>query len=119
VLVRHAEEIIAREKLPAPESRAHSEKEIRVDFPGFSGEDSLEPIEWDEWFQKFDEQKLAFLYQQGKNTNFNKLVRRDPDEVRPSDRRRGPSRTTRCGRAKPGRTFINVRAKPASSDPRP
>jgi hypothetical protein len=27
------------------------------------------------------------------------LVRRDPDEVRPSDRRRGPSRTTRGGRA--------------------
>jgi hypothetical protein len=26
-------------------------------------------------------------------------VRRDPDQVRPSDRRRGPSRTTRGGRA--------------------
>jgi len=72
---------------------------IRIDFPGFSGEDSLEPIGWDEWFEQFDQQKLAFLYQQGKDTNFNKLVRRDPDEVRPSDRRRGPSRTTRGGRA--------------------
>jgi hypothetical protein len=72
---------------------------IRIDFPGFSGEDSLQAISWDEWFSKFDEQELAFIYQQGKRTNFNKLVRRDPQKARPSDRRRGPSRTTRGGRA--------------------
>jgi hypothetical protein len=23
---------------------------IRIDFPGFSGEDPLEEISWDEWF---------------------------------------------------------------------
>jgi hypothetical protein len=72
---------------------------IRIDFPGFSGEGALEPIDWDDWFAKFDEQELALIYQEGKNTNFNKLVRRDPEKVRPSDRRRGPSRTTRGGRA--------------------
>jgi hypothetical protein len=72
---------------------------IRIDFPGFSGEGSLEPIDWDDWFSKFDQQELALIYQEGKNTNFNKLVRRDPEKVRPSDRRRGPSRTTRGGRA--------------------
>jgi hypothetical protein len=72
---------------------------IRVDFPGYSGEKELEAIPWDEWFAKFEEQQLAFLYQNGKNTNFNKLVRRDPDQVRPSDMQRRPSRTTRGGRA--------------------
>jgi hypothetical protein len=87
---------------PATVKRTRSKADvglIRIDFPGFSGEDSLQPISWDEWFAKFDEQELAFIYQQGKRTNFNKLVRRDPEKVRPSDRRRGPSRTTRGGRA--------------------
>ena len=36
---------------------------LRIDFPGGSGEESLEPISWDEWFEKFEENRLAFLYQ--------------------------------------------------------
>jgi ferritin-like metal-binding protein YciE len=48
---------------------------IRIDFPGFSGEKSLQEISWDDWFQKFDENNLALLVQdQG---NFNKLVSRE------------------------------------------
>lgn len=54
---------------------------LRLDFPGFSGEDSLEHIEWDEWFNKFDERGLALLYQEttagGQRSNFNKLVSRE------------------------------------------
>ncbi len=54
---------------------------LRLDFPGFSGEDSLEHIEWDEWFGKFDERGLALLYQEttaaGERSNFNKLVSRE------------------------------------------
>jgi hypothetical protein len=54
---------------------------LRIDFPGYSGADTLQAIEWDEFFQKFDEQNLAFLYQDktagGKPSNFNKLVNRD------------------------------------------
>jgi hypothetical protein len=54
---------------------------IRLDFPGYSGEDSLEEISWDEWFQKFDESKLALLVQEqtarGQQSNFNKLVSRE------------------------------------------
>ena len=87
---------------PATVKRTRSKSDVgllRIDFPGFSGEGSLEPISWDEWLTKFDEQELAFIYQEGKRTNFNKLVRREPEKVRPSDRRRGPSRTTRGGRA--------------------
>lgn len=71
---------------------------IRIDFPGFSGEGSLEQIGWDEWFERFDSQNLAFLYQEGKNTNFNKLVRRDPDEERPSDAADANARKSRGGR---------------------
>jgi hypothetical protein len=54
---------------------------LRIDFPGGTGEDQLEHISWDEWFQKFDEQGLAFLYQEeksgGEDSTFVKLVRRD------------------------------------------
>src|SRR3954463_10288231 len=50
---------------------------IRLDFPGYSGADSLEEITWDDWFQKFDESGSAFLFQQppadGQQSTFNKL----------------------------------------------
>jgi hypothetical protein len=54
---------------------------LRIDFPGGAGEDELAPISWDEWFQKFDDEGLAFLYQEskasGEDSTFFKLVRRD------------------------------------------
>ncbi len=57
---------------------------IRIDFPGYSGEESLEPISWEEFFNKFDESKLALVYQEetasGERSNFDKLVRRDAAE---------------------------------------
>jgi hypothetical protein len=53
---------------------------LRIDFPGGAGEDQLEPISWDEWFQKFDDSDLAFLYQEekasGEDSTFFKLVSR-------------------------------------------
>lgn len=57
---------------------------IRIDFPGYSGGKSLQPISWDEFFEKFDENNLAFVYQEttseGKISNFNKLVSRESVE---------------------------------------
>ncbi len=54
---------------------------LRIDFPGGAGEESLEPISWEEWFDKFDEKGLAFLYQEekasGEGSTFFKLVARD------------------------------------------
>jgi len=53
---------------------------LRIDFPGGAGEDQLEPISWDEWFRIFEENNLAFLYQErkadGEPSTFFKLVRR-------------------------------------------
>lgn len=58
---------------------------IRLDFPGYSGE-SLAPITWDQWFEAFDKNKLALVYQDetadGARSNFNKLVSRDTAEKR-------------------------------------
>ena len=53
---------------------------LRIDYPGFSGEDTLEEIEWDEFFEIFDENNLAFLYQEetadGGQSRFSKFVDR-------------------------------------------
>jgi len=58
---------------------------LRLDFPGFSGEDSLQHISWDDWFQKFDERNLALLHQEktarGQKSNFNKLMSRETAEA--------------------------------------
>jgi hypothetical protein len=54
---------------------------LRIDFPGGTGEDQLEHISWDDWFAKFDDSDLAFLYQErkssGEDSTFFKLVSRD------------------------------------------
>lgn len=53
---------------------------LRINFPGYSGEDTLEEISWDEFFQTFDEKSLAFLYQdetaEDEESRFFKFVRR-------------------------------------------
>lgn len=58
---------------------------VRIDFPGYSGETKLEEISWDEFFEEFEENDLALVYQEetsgGERSNFNKLVRRDSVEV--------------------------------------
>jgi hypothetical protein len=48
---------------------------LRIDFPGYA-EDSLDPIDWEEFFEKFEESKLAFLYDTDKKSKFNKFVAR-------------------------------------------
>jgi len=37
---------------------------LPIDFLGYSGAEALQEISWDEWFKKFEEAKLAFLYQE-------------------------------------------------------
>jgi ferritin-like metal-binding protein YciE len=53
---------------------------LRLDFPGYSGEQSLQPISWDDWLEKFDERGLALIVQEktasGQKSNFNKLISR-------------------------------------------
>lgn len=54
---------------------------IRLDFPGYSGGDSLQAISWEEWFTEFDKHGLALVIQQdtadGQRGNFNTLVSRE------------------------------------------
>jgi hemerythrin superfamily protein len=50
---------------------------LRIDYPGFSGSSSLEKISWKTFFDAFDANDLAFLYQDRKGSRFSKLVRRN------------------------------------------
>jgi hypothetical protein len=70
---------------------------LRIDFPGYSGEETLEHIGWNEWFDKFDERQLALLFQEetagGAKSNFNKLINRGTAEHSGKPRATGKTRT--------------------------
>jgi hypothetical protein len=56
---------------------------LRIDFG--PKEEALDPVDWDEFFRTFDENNLAFLYQErtatGRKSRFAKFVDRDSVEV--------------------------------------
>ncbi|MDE2026152.1 MAG: hypothetical protein KGJ07_06665 [Patescibacteria group bacterium] len=53
---------------------------LRIQFPGYGKEEPFNKISWDEFFTKFDEKNLAFLYQDetrdGKQSRFFKFIAR-------------------------------------------
>jgi hypothetical protein len=55
---------------------------LLIDYPGYSGTQTLEVISWDEFFKGFEQNELAFLYedekQAGSQSRFSKLINRDP-----------------------------------------
>src|SRR5579872_6423026 len=95
---------------------------IRLDFPGYTGENSLEEISWDDWFNKFEERNLALLVQDetagGQKSNFNKLVSRETakaaEEVGRSRQGRGRARV-RAGGVRSRRTRSQSRGARRSS----
>lgn len=54
---------------------------LRIDFPGQGEDEKLEEISWDDFFEKFDESNLIFLYQDktadGQVSRFGKFVHKD------------------------------------------
>lgn len=54
---------------------------LRIHFPDYSSEEALEEISWEDFFEKFEDSKVAFLYQEeteeGKPSRFFKFVRRE------------------------------------------
>jgi hypothetical protein len=71
---------------------------LRIDFPGWSGEQTLRPISWEEFFDWFDRNQLALIYR--KSDRFNKIVSRkhleekeEESPARTTARRRAPART--------------------------
>jgi hypothetical protein len=53
---------------------------LRVDFPDYGSGDKLRRIDWDEFFEKFEQAKLAFLYEDetkdGQTSRFSKFISR-------------------------------------------
>lgn len=65
---------------PAAVDRTHKDGDvglIRIMFPDArqSEHDNLVEISWDEFFDEFDQRKLALVYE--KDSNFNKIISRD------------------------------------------
>lgn len=54
---------------------------LRIDYTGFSGQNSLEKIPWKTFFEGFEKNNLAFLYQDEQDSRFSKLVSRDNVEL--------------------------------------
>lgn len=85
---------------------------LRIELPGWNGDRSLEPITWDEFFEKFERSRLALAYQEtsvdGERSDYNKLVKRDASAPKVSNR--GSRRPVR----KASRT-TGTRRKPARS----
>ncbi|MGR3480254.1 hypothetical protein [Salipiger marinus] len=69
----------ARDGNPALVRGTGEDGVLRIDFN--EREERLDPINWDEFFRVFEQNNLAFLYQEktadGSISRFNKLVRRD------------------------------------------
>ena len=88
--------------------------DLRIDFPGFSGEGKLEQIGWDQFFDSFDRNELAFIYQDrtrgGKESRFNKLVSRanvdvsDSSTGKQAGKQAGKAAQQKAGRAPGGGT---------------
>ncbi len=59
---------------------------LRIDYPGYSGEESLQEITWEQFFDQFEKNKLAFLYQDelesGETSRFSKLIDRDSADAK-------------------------------------
>lgn len=54
---------------------------LRIDFPNYEGDETLERISWDMFFDKFDSEDVDFLYQEntadGSTSRFCKFIRKD------------------------------------------
>jgi hypothetical protein len=58
---------------------------LRFNFPGFDESDRIEEISWDEFFRRFDERNLNFIYQEhrsdGRQSNFFRFESPDREDA--------------------------------------
>jgi hypothetical protein len=40
--------------------------ELRIDLPDAAADEDLIPLSWDDWYDKFEGERLAFVYQERK-----------------------------------------------------
>ncbi|HEV2653362.1 MAG TPA: hypothetical protein VGT82_00310 [Ktedonobacteraceae bacterium] len=103
---------------------------LRIDFPGYSGADSLEEITWDAFFKQFDAKQLALLYQEetssGEESRFFKLVRREgsddkapkSEEQQPKDEGKSSEKPRKADEKAP-KTEDKTSEKPRKTESKP
>jgi hypothetical protein len=93
---------------------------IRIDFPGYSGEGKLQELSWDDWFRKFDEASLAFVYEEetadGQRSSFNELVGRETAEARAEGEKTNRRTLRAVGRAPGGKAAPRGRRQAARTE---
>jgi len=81
---RWAEERSGKPIAVRPQNGNHS-RVVGIKFPGSEANPAGKEIGWDEWFEKFDAAKLAFLYQEqtadGEDSNFHEIVTRKSVDI--------------------------------------
>jgi hypothetical protein len=67
---------------------------LRIDFPDYTGEETLREISWEQFFDKFEREGLAFLYQdetsEGERSRFSKLTAWEPADQTAMGRQMNP-----------------------------
>jgi len=81
---------------------------LGIDYTGFSGKESLEPIEWEDFFDALETNNLAFVCQDLPDSRFSKLV----DRGTVARRSRGERRASK--RSQSARTTANGRSERAT-----
>src|SRR5947208_4531233 len=109
----------ARGGYPAHVTRTESGDDpgvLRIDYPGYSGQDTLGRIEWDQFFEWFDRDKLAFLYQDEGDSRFSKFVSRDATASSSRTRRASSKRSSskKASSSKKGSSKTSSSSKKAS-----
>jgi len=84
---------------------------LRLEFPGFGEESSsLEEISWEDFFDKFDERKLALIYQEetadGERSNFNKLVSAETAAEAETKSKRSNTRSRSAKKSAPAKKTV-------------
>lgn len=78
---RWAEERNAKPTVVRSTHDAEGSGILRFDMPGYDPGDELEEISWDEFFEIFESNDLALIYQDesssGEQSNFSKFVSRE------------------------------------------
>jgi hypothetical protein len=94
---------------------------LRLDFPGYSGEGKLQPKAWNDFFKRFDESNLAFVYQdrtaRGQSSNFNKLVGRETVNLASGETKTAPPRRQRKAQSRTAAATSSRAAKGAKRTP--
>jgi len=100
---------------PAHVKRTGSEEDIgvlRIEFPGFGGDENLEPISWEDFFAKFDERASfgTWLYRIAANCSLDLIrarKRRSENQERPEEGAPEPMQSLADGAPTPERLALS------------